>query len=304
MAQKFDRMDFLEALFEQYYESSGNFIIVKTTAKLERPGEIKYFPGYDKLANAKFPDNTHVLFGVCPREKMKPEKEHIRYVTALWAGLDIGPDRYSGSENYFSNSVELTEAILQFPLRPSILVRSGEGAHLYWLLKDVMELAKPEALEGLLCLMNKSLRCETRVGADSLMRLPGTANPRYAKPHNDCYVEFLDPDLRYGANDFKNLEGKLPKPGRPPAAAHPENAGNDTESVESSEEVEYAEIVEELDDSFPGLSEEQLDSLAEKIVEKFSGRLVDTLAERITAKVADATAERIAQKLQALASKR
>lgn len=304
MAQKFNRMDFLEALFDGYYRKSGKFIIVKTATDPAKAGEVRYFPGYEKLANAKFADNTHVFFGVCPREKMKPEKEHIRYVTALWAGLDIGANGFSGSQNYFSSAVELTEAILEFPLRPSILVRSGQGAHLYWLLHDVMELARPEALEGLLNLMNRSLRCETRVGADSFMRLPGTANPRYEKPHNECYVEFLDPDLRYGANDFKNLEGKLPKPGPPRVAAPAQEASAGNGSADSADEVEYAEIVEELDDSLAGLTEEQLDNLAGKIVEKMSGQLIDLLADRIAAKVVNQTVDRIVEKISTSIPKR
>ncbi len=304
MAQKFNRMDFLEALFDQYYERRGNFILVRITQSLDKPGEIKYFPSYEKLANAKFADKNHVLFGVCPREKMKPEKEHIRYVTALWAGLDLGPGRFSGSQNYFSSTAELTTAILEFPLRPSIIVRSGQGAHLYWLLKDVMELSKPEALEGLLSLMNKSLRCGSPVGADSLMRLPGTANPGYPGPHNDCYVEFLDPDLRYGGNDFKNLEGRLPKPSLPLVPATSTDNDSGSESADSSDEEEYAEIVEEIEDCLPGLTESQLDTLADKIVERMSGTLIDALADRIAAKVVNQTVEQIVQAIPSSTSKR
>lgn len=228
MTEKFDRMDFLEAVFGGYYQKSGNFLLVKTTGDPTRAGEMRYFPSYEKLGSAKFPNNVHVFLGVCPREKMKPNKEHIRFVTALWAGLDIGPHGFSGASNYYDDHVEMMEAVQAFPLKPSIMVRSGKGVHLYWLLKEVMELAKPEALEGLLRVMNKALRCETPVGADSLLRLPDTLNPRYAAPDNRCYVEFLDADLRYGANDFRQLEGKMPPPGHPrslPAKEPVANAG-------------------------------------------------------------------------------
>ena len=59
--------------------------------------------------------------------------EHIRFATALWAGIDVGPGGYSGLNNHFADLPEARKAIESFPISPSIIVQSGRGLHLYWL---------------------------------------------------------------------------------------------------------------------------------------------------------------------------
>lgn len=332
MKRRYNRLDFLEALFEDYYRRQGNFILVRKTVNPKRAGDFSYYPSIETLAAAHFPKDTHVFFGVCPRRKMKPGKEHVRHVTALWAGLDVGSEGYSGNKTYFATQAEMMEAVEASPLMPSIMVRSGRGVHLYWLLKEVKELANVEALERLLGNFNRFFRCETLVPVDSTMRLPDTTNPRYEGPKSQCYIEYVDPELRYSGTDFRTF-GRVrvgtpveqASSTEPPTTAFmpvpyedmpggpeesepesPENADSvattglrpvPTGEISEEAEDEYCEVIEELDESAGGISLEELEALADKIIERMEGRFLTALAERLSDLLVDKVVDRLTEKL-------
>ncbi len=130
MTTRYNRKDFLDALFFNYCRDKGGFILAKIADRYMVKAATRYFPNPDTLAREQYADDQNVLFGVCPREKMKPGKEFVRHLTAVWAGLDIGPDGYSGKEKHFVSDKQAIIAIRSFPLEPSILVQSGRGLHL------------------------------------------------------------------------------------------------------------------------------------------------------------------------------
>ena len=51
-------------------------------------------------------------------------------------------------------------------------------------------------------------RCDSPVGIDSTLRLPGTWNARGYRTSVKCFVEHLDSGLRYHPRDFQDL-GRL-----------------------------------------------------------------------------------------------
>lgn len=71
-------------------------------------------------------ERANLFFGVCPRPRKGCERAwHIRTVPALWADIDhCTPDE----------AVQRCEKA-GLP-RPSIIVNSGHGVHLYWLLVE------------------------------------------------------------------------------------------------------------------------------------------------------------------------
>jgi hypothetical protein len=170
-----------------------------------KPSE-QFFPGIDRLATDQFPSDREVFFGVCPREGMKNQQEKIPYIYTLWAGLDVGSGGYSGVTDHFSCVEQAVDAVNAFPLRPSIIVRSGRGYHLYWLLDTIREIPNPEAVESLLRRLNRHFLCDAQVSVDAFMRLPGTWNPRVHGVPTPAYIEYLEPGLRYGPKDFQTLD--------------------------------------------------------------------------------------------------
>lgn len=201
----FTRKDFLEALFGDYFQTRDGFIMVKCLRNLDRNSSFRYFPNVEVLARQQYRESENVFFGVCPREAMKPEARHVRYASAIWAGLDLSSDGYSGRALYFNNQSHAAKAVRSFPLPPSIIVESGWGMHLYWLFKEVVEITDGEQFERQLAKVNSYFQCTSDVKIDSLLRLPGTLNSKRPSRAVNCNVKFINTDFRYDIADFEKL---------------------------------------------------------------------------------------------------
>ena len=310
MAERFDRSDFLEALFGTQIKESRCFILVKTVEDfgVGSKSSNRFYPDIVGLSTAEFPANRHVFFGVCPRQRMDLGKEHIRYITALWAALDIGPAGYSGLNSNFAEVREATEAVEAFPLEPSIMVQSGRGFHLYWLLDSAKRIADVEIVESLLQKLNDSFRCHSAVGLDSVLRLPDTWNPKGYRTPAKCLVEKLDPELRYSPGDFQDLNRvvvsvsgiKRPAPTSPAAeesAAATKLAGDSGESSlqnpepAGSRDLRMRAVPVASEPGFlPGLSE--TDKSQPAVGESMAGLMTDQVLDRLADKVADRLTQR------------
>jgi hypothetical protein len=205
MMKRFTRKEFLDALFGQYFERQDGFIMVKTMKHLDRRISTRYFPNVEILSKESYHQDQEVFFGVCPRETMKPDTTHIRFISALWAGLDLGPDGYSGNKTFFRGPAPAAKAVRSFPLPPSIVIESGWGMHLYWLLKDVWRIVDREQLEGLLEKISNYFQCDNQVGLDATLRLPGTFNCKIPGKSVPCDIKYLNTDFRYDLGDFDKL---------------------------------------------------------------------------------------------------
>jgi len=224
MIAKFTRKDFLEALFSQYYKEHRGFILVKSFKRGDPKMSTRYFPNIEILAKEHYGEERDVYFGICPRERMKAEKEHIHYVVALWADLDIGLEGHEDKKIYFEGPQQAAKAIRSFPRAPSIIVESGRGAHLYWLLKDVTEVTDQERLEKLLKNVGQHLQCDTDPNLDTVLRLPETVNTKIPGKPVNCDVKFINPNFRYSLQDFENLGQRIVPPASKPAAGPPPRA--------------------------------------------------------------------------------
>ncbi len=219
MIAKFTRKDFLEALFSEYYREHRGFILVKSVKRGDPKMSTRYFPNIDILAKEHYGEERDVYFGICPRERMKAEKEHVHYLVALWADLDIGAEGHEDKKIYFPGPQEAARAIRSFPRAPSIIVESGRGAHLYWLLRDVVEIEDQERIESVIQKISEHLRCDTTWSLDSVLRLPETVNTKIAGKPVNCDVKFINTNFRYSLEEFENLGERVVAPPPPPAPA-------------------------------------------------------------------------------------
>lgn len=206
MKSRFSRKDFLEALFGEYVSKRDGFVRVMTVRHYDRKISTRYFPKLETLAKEIYPENQHVLFGVCPHENMKADKANIRYLVALWAGLDLSPDGFSGKTLYFKDMGYAAKAVRSFPLPPSIVVESGWGVHLYWLLKTITEVHEPQHIETLLTSISEYFQCKRPIPLDSVLRLPDTFNGKQQSATVKCAVKYLNTEFRYDLADFEQLK--------------------------------------------------------------------------------------------------
>jgi hypothetical protein len=238
MIARFTRKDFLEAIFSPYYKEHRGFILVKSLKRGDPKMSTRYFPNIDILAKEHYGDERDVYFGICPRERMKAEKEHIHYALALWADLDIGPEGHEEKRVFFEGPQQAARAIRSFPRAPSIIVESGRGAHLYWLLKQVTEVRDPERMEKILTTVSDHIQCDTDISLDTVLRLPETVNTKVPGRPVNCDVKFINTNFRYNLEDFENLGQKIVVPVAKPMAASalPGSTGLPTFNSEAGED--------------------------------------------------------------------
>ncbi len=314
MSAQATRKDFLDSLFHTYSKEQGGFVMVKSLNRLETKVSTRYFPNVESLSREQYPSDHNVFFGLSPRDKMKPGKEHIRHITCLWAGLDIGPDGYSGKEKHFAGERVALVAMKSFPLAPSIVVRSGVGMHLYWLLRKVTEINDVQAVEQHLRRINDYFQCRSEVGIDATLRMPDTNNNKSPAASPRCYVEHLDTSLRYDLEEFEGLDLRIIIPSKrspripvmPPL--RPSRVRVIREPADSPEQVqEPAEVQAEIplphgvsftssEDESPQqipqaegvrLSPEEMQRLVDHFLNGFSEQMLDKLVDRIVGKLVE-----------------
>lgn len=161
------------------------------------PSEVGRAVKYAQAVNADY----HIYYGVALRkDDSGGGKKNIGAATAVFADVDfkdVDPET-------------VRKLLGQFPLKPSIVVKSGHGLHVYWLLKEpAYESAFPR-LEGINRGMLKYLRAQ--VGPQDIsriLRVPGSRNikKKYPDPKPLVEISWWHPEYRYLLDDF---EGYLP----------------------------------------------------------------------------------------------
>jgi hypothetical protein len=202
----FVRRDFLEALFGRYFEQYKGFIEVQAFTPFSDKPNTRFFPNIDTLAKLHFSEEEEVFFRICPCERMKL-RMNIRYITALWATLDVDGG-YAGKEAY-PNCQKAARAVRNFPLAPSIIVESGRGIHLYWLLDEPMKIVDVARIEKELKRISMYFKGKKEIKIDTMLRLPDSFNNRITDLRMTCKIKYMNSTLRYTPEDVDRCLGLL-----------------------------------------------------------------------------------------------
>jgi len=316
MSGQFSRKDFLEAIFQNYFNDHEGFIVVQAVTRHDPRVSTRYFPNIDTLVKEQYSKDQNVLFGVCPRERMKPGLSNITYVPCLWAGLDFTPDGHSGREGHFVSPAFAARAVRSFPLPPSIIVESGAGLHLYWLLSEVVSVDDHNGLGAMLRKVNDFFKCKRKVDLDATLRLPETTNCKVPGQYLDCKLKYMNQDFRYRLEDFEridlNSQSVTAIMGHQPQAERREDVQSASHEapVEDDPATETDVIAIEIIDEYlardeapapggeaameaseseqepgPLVSDQALDKIADRIVDKILSNLTEDLADRIAERI-------------------
>ncbi|MBA7497244.1 hypothetical protein ES702_07856 [subsurface metagenome] len=141
--------------------------------------------------------NTNVYFGVCPRDERKGKEENVKEVGCIWIDLDCHNDK---------ERVEKLKGLKKFNLRPSIIVSSGRGYHIYWLLDKAFTIKNQEerlTIKGYVKGLSKALGGDHTFDLARVLRVPGTMNLKDPdKPLPVKLSEFY-PDHSFKLEDFE-----------------------------------------------------------------------------------------------------
>lgn len=152
----------------------------------------------------------------------------------VWAEFDFAEQGHKGKT---IPEAEARAALKNFAFKPSIIVRSGGGIQVYWLLKEAAEGKDIWRVKA----VNKAL--VQKFGADPqsvdlarILRIPWSYNLKYSPPRL-VEISWWKPELRYTLDDFEDLlvvEPILPATAPVPEAVQQRSA---PAAVLSEEEV-------------------------------------------------------------------
>ena len=186
-----DTTDYLNTLFDK---CSGGYVEIR-----QKSGWGILTLNWISLVNPKmpdFPDDEHIYIGVATRKNQSGgTKNDIKEIPALWTDVDFKD----------IDQAEIDQRIDDFPLRPSMIVKTGNGYHLYWILDTPATTTDIQRIEEI----NK--RLVSHFGGDAkatdaarVLRLPGTYNIKY-DPHRLVTIESKN-NKTYSINDFEFLQ--------------------------------------------------------------------------------------------------
>lgn len=154
-----------------------------------------FFPIDDYGGIADFCDKyskENLYFGVATRDGQGGRKDNIIHIPAVWCDVDFKE----------TPKDELGKNLKCFPFKPSIIILSGGGSHLYWLLKE------PVGKEDIPVIEDVNRRIALSIGGDMgsvdaahILRVPGTTNWKYPAP---VKLHRLD-KFYYELEDFEAL---------------------------------------------------------------------------------------------------
>ena len=140
---------------------------------------------------------ANIYFGVNPRQERFGTKEAVNVIGAIWADFD---------------NVDCAEAEARFrthlPEEPSIIVSSGHGVHLYWLLRPpfvIQSDADRERFERMLKAIYRAVGCDAVQDVSRVLRFPGLWNVKSLRNGVlpvPCYLLACDPEQTYSFSTF------------------------------------------------------------------------------------------------------
>lgn len=146
----------------------------------------------------KLPDfhgsSQDIYFGVATRNG-GGTKDHIVQIPAAWCDLDFKGRLEDGAN----------EKIKHFPLKPSIIIDSGGGYHLYWIFKE--PLAKKDISNFEIILKRIATYFEGDMAsteAARVLRVPETLNLKY-QPLRRIKIIDINPEIAYELDDFDTV---------------------------------------------------------------------------------------------------
>jgi hypothetical protein len=146
----------------------------------------------DALSQAKNTDNHSDSYFACGEYKSSSNRkaDNVAGARAFWMDIDCGAEKESEGKGYLTKEIA-EQALHQFcdkfalP-KPNCIVDSGNGAHMYWAMSDLVERKVWQAAASQLKALTTAdkLKVDDSRTADiaSVLRIPGTFNNKNETP--------------------------------------------------------------------------------------------------------------------------
>jgi hypothetical protein len=187
-----DTQSFFETL---YPDMTGRYLEIRRL-----PSGGQYFcTSIDQAASFAATDRRdNVYFGVALRSDQKGDEEHAALIPALW--VDVDAKDHSGDRR------KAAGAISQFEFKPSAIVDTGNGFHVYYFLREpeMVTANNRPYLRGLMQGIAESIGGDRACkDLSRILRVPNTLN--FKDPEHPKQVQLIrwHPERRYNLSDFE-----------------------------------------------------------------------------------------------------
>jgi len=161
------RLEFFNYLYTNVLKKLDCFIEIRSINS--KTVKQCFFSEIEKLDSYCNTQKENIYFGVCPRNG----DHKITYLTTLWVDIDCGNTGHKKQSIFKDKEVALKFINCVNP-KPTIIVDSGNGYHLYWRLNKIYRINTyiKEILKGL----SARLHGDTTYDTARIMRVPDTFN--------------------------------------------------------------------------------------------------------------------------------
>ncbi|UCE04454.1 MAG: primase C-terminal domain-containing protein [bacterium] len=179
---------------------------------LSEGGALEKASGFIGAANGN--QNVYHTLGLLRgRPERRGEESDVIGIPALWMDIDIVGQAHK-KDSLPSSLQECLDFLSGFPLKPSLIINSGYGLHVYWVFKEAWYFNEPEERKKARLLSDKFQNTLIQMAKEKgwdldktsdlvrLLRVPGTYN--YKNPHDPKLVEIINSNNnRYNPEDFE-----------------------------------------------------------------------------------------------------
>lgn len=153
-------------------------------------------------------NTDNIYFGVSSRkDDSSGKKSNCHKLNALFVDIDCGQEGHKKESMFKSkqDALDFINNMNAFP-KPSIIVDSGNGLHLYWLLKQPITLTSGREIshiESLLKQLSLIFGGDTAYDVSRVLRVPGTYNYK-TDPSKQCKILKADYNKKYELMQITN----------------------------------------------------------------------------------------------------
>lgn len=145
----------------------------------------------------------NIYFGVATRKDASSgKKENCNYLSAIFIDIDCGTDGHKKA-SWFKTKDDALAHLERLDLGQSIVVDSGHGLHIYWLLNKPLELTAEniQKAENLMKKIASVCGGDTAYDVSRILRMPGTSNIKGTEKV-DCKFIFSNFERKYKFEDL------------------------------------------------------------------------------------------------------
>lgn len=191
-------------LIQELFKDTSDLIEIRELGKAKRK---QLFFNSESIKEYIPPEEANIYFGVYGRKDNKSGKaDNCNDTKALWCDIDNFDNDLSTPEKIKEVKKRIARARLP---EASVMVNSGNGMHLYWLLNK----RASKGIVGLNKAIAKVLQGDIRATDKArILRLPDTNNVKDKSNIKRCEIVQANYGLKYDTSEFKEiLKDNIPK---------------------------------------------------------------------------------------------